>query len=81
MSSPPPQPDGNAHTTDEHNVELEDMGERKASLPVEDDIMQLSRLGEIAAIQKLFDSGNYDATFADEQGITPLHVRTYTGPV
>ena len=37
--------------------------------------MQLARLGEIAAIQKLFDSGKFDATFKDEQGITPLHVR------
>lgn len=73
MSSPHAQADGNAHSADEHNVELEDMGDRK-SLPIEEDIMQLSRLGEIAAIQKLFDSGKYDATYADEQGITPLHV-------
>jgi hypothetical protein len=43
-------------------------------LPVEEDIMQLARLGEIGAIQKLFDSGKFDATFKDEQGITPLHV-------
>lgn len=45
-------------------------------LPVEEDIMQLARLGEIGAIQKLFDSGKYDATYADEEGITPLHVRS-----
>jgi hypothetical protein len=42
---------------------------------VEEDIMQLARLGEIGAIQKLFDSGKFDATYTDEQGITPLHVR------
>lgn len=35
--------------------------------------MLLSRLGEIAAIQKLFDVGKFDANFKDEQGVTPLH--------
>jgi len=43
-------------------------------LPIEEDIMQLARLGEIGAIQKLFDRGMFDAQYADEQGITPLHV-------
>lgn len=37
--------------------------------------MQLARLGEIGAIQKLFDSGKSDVTYRDEQGLTPLHVR------
>jgi hypothetical protein len=46
----------------------------KPPLPVEQDIMQLARLGEIGAIQKLFDTGEFDATYTDEQGITPLHV-------
>jgi hypothetical protein len=55
--------------------ELDEMADKKPSLPVEQDIMQLARLGEIAAIQKLFDSGKFDATYKDEQGITPLHVR------
>ena len=55
--------------------ELDDMADKKPSLPVEEDIMQLARLGEIGAIQKLFDSGKFDATYTDEQGITPLHVR------
>jgi palmitoyltransferase ZDHHC13/17 len=58
----------------EQNVELADMGAKKASLAIEEDIMQLARLGEIRAIQKLFDSGKFDASYADEQGITPLHV-------
>lgn len=62
--------DGNA----QH--ELDDMADKTASLPVEEDIMQLARLGEIGAIQKLFDAGKVDATYTDEQGITPLHVRT-----
>ena len=54
--------------------ELEQMTDRKPPLPVEEDLMQLARLGEIGAIQKLFDSGKFDATYKDEQGITPLHV-------
>lgn len=67
--------DNNAHLAGDRNVELEDMGDKKPSLPIEGDLMQLARLGEIAAIQKLFDAGTFDATFADEQGITALHVR------
>jgi hypothetical protein len=70
----PTQPDTNEHVTRHDHVELEDLGDRKPSLPVEEDIMQLARLGEIAGIQKLFDSGKFDATYKDEQGITPLHV-------
>lgn len=35
--------------------------------------MQLARLGEIAGIQRLFDSGKSSADYADAQGITPLH--------
>jgi hypothetical protein len=54
---------------------LEEMADKKVSLPVKDDIMQLAGLGEIGAIQKLFDRGKFDATYKDEQGITPLHVR------
>lgn len=40
------------------------------------DIMQLARVGDVAAMEKLFESGEYDATFADDEGITPLHVRS-----
>ena len=58
-------------TTGDH--ELENIADKKPTLPVEEDLMQLARLGEIGAIQKLFDSGKYDATYKDEQGITPLH--------
>lgn len=46
----------------------------KPVLPIENDLMGLARLGELRAIQKLFDSGKYNANSADEQGITPLHV-------
>ena len=42
--------------------------------PIEEDLMALARLGELRAIQKLFDSGKYNANSADEQGITALHV-------
>jgi ankyrin repeat protein len=59
---------------DGRNVEMNNMADKKPSLPIESDLMQLARLGEIAAIQKLFDGGKFDATYTDEQGITPLHV-------
>ena len=56
-------------------LEMEDVSKDTVpTLPVERDIMQLARLGEIRAIQKLFDNGDYDATYKDEEGITPLHV-------
>lgn len=48
--------------------------EVKAPLPVEEDIMQLARLGEVAAVQKLFESKKFNAKYKDEEGITPLHV-------
>jgi hypothetical protein len=73
MASAASSPDASA----EH--ELDNMADRKPSLPVEEDIMQLARLGEIGAIQKLFDGGKFDATYKDDQGITPLHVRTSIG--
>ena len=54
------------------NVELQNV---QLKLPIEEDIMQLARLGEVGAIQKLFDSGQFDAKYKDEEGLTPLHVR------
>jgi hypothetical protein len=39
------------------------------------DIMQIARVGDIAAMEKLFESKEFDATYTDEEGITPLHVR------
>lgn len=49
------------------------------SLPTEgqnqqDDIMQLARIGDVPAMEKLFESGESDATYTDDEGITPLHV-------
>jgi palmitoyltransferase ZDHHC13/17 len=49
--------------------------DKKPLLPIEEDIMQLSRLGEVDAVKKLFDSGKFDISYKDEEGITPLHVR------
>lgn len=40
----------------------------------QDDIMQLARLGDIQAMERLFETGGYDATYHDDEGITPLHV-------
>lgn len=40
------------------------------------DIMQLARVGDIVGMEKLFESGEFDATYSDDEGITPLHVRT-----
>lgn len=56
-------------------IELDETKSDSTRLPVEDDLMQLARLGELRAIQKLFDSGKYNAKSTDEQGITALHVR------
>lgn len=48
--------------------------DNKAPLPIEEDIMQLARLGETVAIRKLFDCGKFDVKYRDEEDITPLHV-------
>ncbi len=42
--------------------------------PAQPDIMQLARVGDIAGMEKLFESSEYDATYTDDEGITPLHV-------
>lgn len=57
--------------------ELEDIKSAKPALPIEEDLMGLARLGELRGIQKLFDSGKYNANSADEQGITALHVGSW----
>jgi palmitoyltransferase ZDHHC13/17 len=65
---------GSITTKAEDNVELKTMAVSQPGLSPEQDIMHLARLGDIGAIQKLFDTNKYDAKYADEQGITPLHV-------
>lgn len=73
------KPSNGSANTGEGNVELEDVTSQPPpppQLPIEDDLMGLARLGELRAIQKLFDSGKYTASSTDSQGITALHVRT-----
>ncbi|OTB10851.1 hypothetical protein K445DRAFT_78024 [Daldinia sp. EC12] len=41
--------------------------------PSEPDIMQIARVGDIVAMEKLFESSEFDATYTDDEGITPLH--------
>lgn len=57
------------------NVELNNLPRSEQKLPLEEDVMQLARLGEIGPIQRLFEDGRFDAKFSDGEGITPLHVR------
>jgi palmitoyltransferase ZDHHC13/17 len=82
-STPPSAPSGKAaaappKVTEVHDgVELNSLrnGElSKPTLPIEEDIMQLARLGEVGAMQKLFDSKKFTSKYQDEEGITPLHV-------
>ncbi|KHN99763.1 Palmitoyltransferase AKR1 [Metarhizium album ARSEF 1941] len=44
-----------------------------AAISREKDIMQLARIGDIVAMEKLFATGEFDATYTDDEGITPLH--------
>lgn len=53
-------------------------------LPVDEaqtDIMQIARVGDIAAMEKIFESGEFDATFTDDEGITPLHVSSLAAAI
>jgi len=56
------------------NSEME-MGSLPADAANPPGALQVARVGDIAAMEKLFESGEFDATYADEEGITPLHVR------
>ena len=57
------------------DVELSDIPDTEAKLPLREDIMQLARLGEIGSVQNLFQEGKFKADHRDKEGITPLHVR------
>ncbi|CAK7263616.1 palmitoyltransferase akr1 [Sporothrix epigloea] len=37
------------------------------------DIMHIARVGDVPAMETLFAAGEYDATYTDAEGITPLH--------
>jgi palmitoyltransferase len=56
------------------NVEMKNMLSSGPEAELDEDIMQLARLGNIPAIQKLFDAGKFHPTHCDTEGITPLHV-------
>jgi hypothetical protein len=56
-------------------VEMHEIMTGQPKIPLQEDIMQLARLGEIRAIQTLYDAKKFTPTYADEQGITALHVR------
>ena len=76
-AGPPAQPaaKGSAATPKLNSQDME-MGD----LPGNDapsaqpDVMHLARVGDIAGMEKLFESSEYDATYTDGEGITPLHV-------
>ncbi|KAI1265208.1 hypothetical protein F5Y18DRAFT_61741 [Xylariaceae sp. FL1019] len=82
MSQPPsangapaqPAAKGSAATPKLNSEDLE-MGDLQGSnAPSPDpDIMQIARLGDIPAMEKLFASPDFDATYTDHEGITPLH--------
>jgi hypothetical protein len=60
--------------SDDDHVELADMLPTGPTLDPDEDIMQLARVGDIQGIEKLYESGKFNATYCDEEGITPLHV-------
>ena len=84
LSSPKQTPSGSRSAILSPKVKLDDVelsdvqdGEiKQPGLPVEEDIMQCARLGEVGLIQRLFESGKFNARYQDEEGITPLHVRS-----
>jgi palmitoyltransferase ZDHHC13/17 len=56
------------------NVEMKNMLSSGPDAQLDEDIMQLARLGNIPAIQKLFEAEKFHPTYCDAEGITPLHV-------
>jgi ankyrin repeat protein len=62
-----------AEPLNEKEMQKLEHDDTRPPLAPENDVMHLARLGEIGAIQKLFENIKVDATYRDEQGITPLH--------
>lgn len=62
-------------TDSEQNVEMRNMLSSEPGPQLDEDIMQLARLGNIPAIQALFDAEKFHPTYCDAEGITPLHVK------
>ena len=63
-----------AQLVNSQDVELKRIPSTPPAIDPEEYIMQLARIGHLAGVQRLFESGRFDATFKDEQAITPLHV-------
>ncbi|KAF9883466.1 palmitoyltransferase akr1 [Aspergillus nanangensis] len=82
-SSSPSGPNGKGSASspqispEDVNVELKSIkperGGVKGSIPIGEDVMQIARIGEVPAMQRLFDEKKFTATYQDEEGITPLH--------
>ena len=68
MSTSSPEPVQNGP------VELKKMEASDSSVPKEKDIMHLARSGDLGGMKELFDQGKFRPDYADEEGITPLHV-------
>ncbi len=62
---------------DDH-VEMKSMLSSGPESQPDEDIMQLARVGNIPAIQKLFDVKKFHPTYCDAEGITPLHVCSHS---
>lgn len=56
-------------------------GNGKGDGEVDTDIMQIARIGDIPAMEALFETKEYDATYADDEGITALHVCHHLPPL
>ncbi len=83
LHGPPAQPSSKATATaPKLNSEDMEMGHVPTNgiAPPEPDIMQLARIGDIPTMQKLFETRDLDATYVDNEGITPLHVSPRLSP-
>src|SRR5690349_21119076 len=59
---------------DDDNLEMKNIAAAEPVVNSSQDIMQLARLGDIAAVQKLYDTVIFTPLYCDVEGITPLHV-------
>ncbi len=78
--TPSASPSDNGSDDGLDKVELSDLDSSPPrQLAIEQDLMQLARLGELRSIQRLFDTGKFTAQSTDEQGITALHWAAING--
>lgn len=61
-----------------HDVEMKSLSPEasKNPIPPGEDVMQLARMGEVGAMRELFAAKKFTPNHRDEEGITPLHVRS-----